>query len=362
MLQKIAQSPKAYWFAIIVTMLVAMICYPFSNYIGYRSVALILLFSVTILSLILPPKPVLIGALCSALIWDFFFIPPFFTLYVSNTEDALMLIMYFVIVIVNTVFTARIKHLQSITQQKEDRANALKLYDTLFQSISHELRTPIATILGASDSLIENPQISRNNQIELYQEINGASIRLNNLINSLLNMSRLDSGSMKPHLDWCEMSDLINTVINRFDPSQLNSHVLETSFEQGLPLFKLDFGLMEQAIYNIIYNAIIYTPEQTKIKIDVRKVKGECVIMISDTGNGFPKEDLINVFEKFYRTKGSRTGGLGLGLSISKGFVMAHNGTISIENQVGSGAKFTIQIPAKSCYPNDIFDKKHHHE
>lgn len=362
MFKNLSISPKAYWFSVVVTILVSAICYPFTEFIGYRSVALILLFSISILSLVLPPKPVLLGALLSALIWDFFFIPPFFTLYISNTEDALMLLMYFVIVIVNTVFTSRIKHLQALAQQKEDRVNALKLYDTLFQSISHELRTPIATILGASDSLIENPQISRNNQVQLYQEINGASVRLNNLVSSLLNMSRLDSGSMKPKLDWCDVPDLVNTVINHFDPKQLDYHTIETSFEKGLPLFKLDFGLMEQAIYNIINNAILYTPEKTKILIEVIKEKNQCAIIISDTGNGFPKEDLETVFEKFYRTKGSKTGGLGLGLSISKGFVNAHDGTVLVENQAGSGAKFTLKIPAESCYPNDIFDKKMNHE
>jgi two-component system sensor histidine kinase KdpD len=362
MFKNLSISPNAYWFSVVITIMVSAICYPFADFIGYRSVALILLFFVSIFSLILPPKPVLLGALLSALIWDFFFIPPFFTFYISNTEDALMLLMYFVIVIVNTVFTSRIKRLQRLSQEREDRVNALKLYDTLFQSISHELRTPIATILGASDSLIENPQITQPNKVQLYQEINGASVRLNNLVSSLLNMSRLDSGSMQPKLDWCDVPDLVNTVINHFDPKQLEYHSIESDFEKGLPLFKLDFGLMEQAIYNIINNAILYTPEQTRILVEVSKANDQCVIAISDTGKGFPKEDIKTVFEKFYRTKGSKTGGLGLGLSISRGFINAHNGTIKVENQTGSGAKFTIQIPAESCYPNDIFDKKMNYE
>jgi len=358
MLSNLLKLRQTYGLSLGVTILVSAICYPFSDYIGYRSVALILLFSVSTLSVILPPKPVLLGALLSALIWDFFFIPPFFTFYISNTEDGLMLLMYFVVVIINTIFTSRVKHFQSLSQQREDKANALKLYDTLFHSISHELRTPIATILGASDSLIENPQINPANKVQLYKEINQASVRLSNLVNSLLNMSRLDSGSMKPKLDWCDMGDLVYTSINHFEASQLKNHYMETFFEEGLPLFKLDFGLMEQVIYNILNNALLYTPEQTIIQIRVSKIKGQCEIIISDNGNGFPKNDLALVFDKFYRTQGSKMGGLGLGLSISQGFVNAHLGTIKVENQAGGGAKFTIQIPAESCYPNEIFDKR----
>jgi two-component system, OmpR family, sensor histidine kinase KdpD len=353
-------SPKSYLASIGIVLLVAAICYPFTNLIGYRAVALLLLFTVSIISLKFELYPVLLAAFLSALLWDFFFIPPHFTLYVGNAEDALMLSMYFVIALLNGVFSARIKRFEALAKQKEDRANAVKLYDTLFQSVSHELRTPIATILGASDTLIESQHISGNNKIKLYQQINLASIRLNRLVESLLNMSRLESGSMKPKLEWCDLGDLISSVINRLENEQPHQRNISVSIEQGMPLFKIDFGLIEQALYNILHNAITYTPENAQITINGFYQEQQCNIVIEDTGKGFPKQDLATVFEKLYRTKGSKTGGLGLGLSISKGFINAHRGTIKVENIKSGGAKFSIQIPAETCSPNDIFFKRNH--
>ncbi len=111
---------------------------------------------------------------------------------------------------------------------------------------------------------------------------------------------------------------------------------------------------MEQVLYNLINNAVIYTPANSRIIIKADCVEDTCIIIVEDNGKGFPANEREKVFEKFYRLKYSKTGGTGLGLSIAKGFVEAHNGTIALENSSSRGARFTINIPTKTSYLNDL--------
>src|ERR1700748_1548420 len=173
---------------------VSCICYIFSLYIGFEVVAFILLITLSIIAMFCDILPVLMAAVLSAVIWDFFFIKPRFNFQIGNTEDKIMLSMYFVIALLNAVLTYKIRQIEKIAREKEEKAKALKLYDTLFNSLSHALKTPIDTIIGAADNLIENKiSLSPDNKKNLLQEISKASLRLNRLVENLLNMSRLES-------------------------------------------------------------------------------------------------------------------------------------------------------------------------
>ncbi len=220
-----------------------------------------------------------------------------------------------------------------------------KLYKTLFNSISHELKTPITTIIGgissiADDSISENKEMRKN----LSNEINIAAERLNRLVENLLDMTRLESGQMKLRLDWHEINDLIESVLKRLD-NELKGHNVIADIKENIPLLKFDFGLLEQALINVIHNSLIYTPEKSTIRISVKEEKGNCVIGISDDGPGFAEDTLNKLFEKFYRIPGTKTGGTGLGLSIAKGFIEAHSGSITAKNRKEGGAAFIINIP-----------------
>jgi two-component system sensor histidine kinase KdpD len=124
---------------------------------------------------------------------------------------------------------------------------------------------------------------------------------------------------------------------------------------ENLPLFKLDFGIMEQVLYNLIFNAVIHTPENTTITVQAQCVEDKLVLKVADNGRGFPLEEFENVFTRFYQPQGSK-GGTGLGLSIVKGFVESHQGTIKLENLPVCGAMFTIEIDTEFSYPNRIND------
>lgn len=332
-----------------------VVCSLVDNFVDYRNIALILLVTVSCLAMFLDILPVLLAATLSALVWDFFFIPPRLTLTIGETEDRVLLVMYFVIALVNAVLTFKIRQMEKEVREKSERAKEVKFYNTLFNSLSHELRTPITTIIGAADNLMnESHRLSNSTRKELLSEVSIAALRLNQQVENLLSMSRLESGIFQIKKDWVDISELIHKVINHLEP-QLEKFRTRVDIPENLPLFKLDFGIMEQVLYNLIYNAVIHTPADTTITVQAQFADPRLIITVADNGRGFPASEFENVFTKFYQPQGSK-GGTGLGLSIVKGFVEAHNGTIRVENLPVCGAFFTIAIETEVSNPNKIKD------
>lgn len=316
-----------------------------------------LLVTVSILAMLQDIVPVLLAALLSALIWDFFFIPPRFTLTVGTPEDRLLLLMYFIVAMINAVLTNRIRQMEKQVKAKEEKERYVKFYDTLFSSLSHEMRTPITTIVGCIDNLQANsPRLSEKNKAELLSEMSVASIRLNQQVENLLNMSRLEAGVLRIKKDWCDINDLIHKTLERLG-SNLQKYKVVVEIPENLPLFKLDFGLMEQVLHNLIINVTQHTPENTLITMQADCIRDRLVMTIADNGFGFQDKEIGNVFDKFYRIEGSAPGGTGLGLSIVKGFVEAHNGTVKLGNLPVRGSKFTIEILTEKAYTNRIKDE-----
>lgn len=345
---------RQYLYSLLLLFVVAAGCYFSSQYINYRVVAFLLLLVVSVTAVLFDILPVLITAALSALTWNFFFILPRFTFRIDNAEDMALFLMYFVIALVNAVLTYKIRKVQKESLAKEEKANTIKLYNTLLNSLSHELRTPIATIVGATDNLQNfNSKLSDTNRHELVHEISKASFRLNQQVENLLNMSRLESGFIQPKKDWCDMVELLYETVKRIEENT-GLKKINIQVDQTIPLFKLDKGMMEQVIYNLLYNAALYTPQNAAVSISARCHVDVLKLVVEDNGQGFPPEEINNAFDKFYRLKNTKAGGTGLGLSIVKGFTEAHNGTISLENADNGGARFTINIPAETSYLNNL--------
>ena len=372
LLNKLSRS-KQIAFSLILVIVVSGICYAFNYIIDYKIVAFILLLTVSFLAVVFDLLPVLLAAIVSALIWNYFFIEPRHTFMIHSVEDTVLLSMYFLVATINGILTYRMRRIEKQAMEKEEKAKTIKLYNTLFNTLSHELKTPIATIIAATDNLKENTKnLTDENKEELVSEISVASLRLNQQVGNLLNMSRLESGNMTLKKDWCDINELIYSVVNRLEEN-LRHHHVHISIEKNIPFYKLDYVLIEQVIYNLLYNASIYTPEHSDIFISAKnnsdkifvlapskKEKSELaseinslVIQVEDRGAGFPEDELEKVFDRFYRLQNTKTGGTGLGLSIVKGFVEAHEGKVFLEN-VPHGARFTFEIPAEVSFINNL--------
>lgn len=218
-----------------------------------------------------------------------------------------------------------------------------KLYKTLFNSISHEFRIPVATILTASETMKSVDLGVINN---LGDEIYTAASRLHRLIENLLSMSRVDSGRLKPRFDWHDVHDLVSSVVGQLK-SELSFYKLNISIPENLPLVRFDFGLMEQILYNLLYNITLYVEQGCSIDLKFSYRDSFFIMEVADSGKGFVEEDLSKLFQRFFRGNTNVTGGSGLGLSIVKGYVDAHNGSVIAENKESGGARIVISIPSE---------------
>jgi two-component system, OmpR family, sensor histidine kinase KdpD len=221
-----------------------------------------------------------------------------------------------------------------------------KLQSALLNSISHDLRTPLASITGALSSLLEDEvtlnEAARRSLIETASE---EADRLNRLVGNLLDMTRLEAGAMHVKSEDCDIQDVIGVTLEELGV-RLVERSVKIDIPHDLPLIPMDFVLIERVLSNVIDNALKYSPSETPIEISVRMDGGYMKIRVIDQGVGIPPEDFERVFDKFYRVqRPGNVSGTGLGLAISKGIVEAHGGTISAENNPGGGTLITITLP-----------------
>jgi len=234
------------------------------------------------------------------------------------------------------------QRLREVKDQARVLAESERLSHALLNAVSHELRTPLAAIETASSSLQSG--LDATVQDALIGEIRQASERLNRLVANLLDMARIESGHVKPHLDWCDVHDLINAALKRAG-SHLANRPVSIDISPSAPLVRADFSLMEQALVDLLLNAAMHTPAGTPVEIHIEVKDRTIAIIVADRGPGLAAEALPRIFEKFYRAPGAAAGGTGLGLSIVKGFVEANGGHVQAFNRPAGGAMFTITLP-----------------
>ncbi|WP_141732790.1 sensor histidine kinase [Oligoflexus tunisiensis] len=217
------------------------------------------------------------------------------------------------------------------------------LYKTLLNSVSHELKTPLVAITGSSSALMDETTSRDQHLVQsLAAEILTASKRLRSVVENLLDMTRIDSGMLKPRREFCDIRDLLAVVVQRLE-LEGNRKAIHLDVQKDIPEIWVDPVLVDQALANIIHNARAYTPKDTAIEISVRASEDCAYICIRDHGPGLAEP--AKVFEKFYRGSPQNPGGLGLGLSIAQGFIEAQSGRIEAANHPEGGAMFTVILP-----------------
>jgi two-component system sensor histidine kinase KdpD len=234
--------------------------------------------------------------------------------------------------------------------QAEQRARVLeesdRLKSALLSSVSHELRTPLATIKAAATSL-RSGEIAWDSAArrDLLGAIDDEADHLNRLVGNLLDMSRIESGALRPRRQWNLLAEIVAGVVQRMQP-QAADHVLEIDVPENLPLVPVDYVQLEQVFTNLISNGLKYAPPRSTISIRASLEASEAVrVHVSNQGPPVPEQDLARIFDKFYRvTAAERVTGTGLGLSICKGIVEAHGGRIWAEN-LPHGFAFVFTLP-----------------
>jgi two-component system, OmpR family, sensor histidine kinase KdpD len=224
-----------------------------------------------------------------------------------------------------------------------------KLERSLLNSISHDLRTPLSSIIGALSSLREEGNMgdpaARSELVELASEEAG---RMNRFISNLLEITRLDAGALKIKKEPYDVQDLLGSCLAALEP-RLKGRKIKIEVPPGLPFVPMDSVLMAQVLVNILDNALKYSPPNGRIDVAARTRDGWLEIRVADQGPGIPEEHLVQVFNKFFRLRRTEeTGGTGLGLAISKGIVEAHGGKIWAENRAEGGSRIVFALPLQA--------------
>lgn len=224
-----------------------------------------------------------------------------------------------------------------------------KLYRTIFDCISHELKTPLAVIQAATGELglifdhIKEAGKGRN----VLKEIETASHRLSGIVDNLLSMSRIESGRYKLEPAWCDVDEIIDSARQQLG-DMLAGHRVSVIVPGDMPSIKVDPGFVEQALVNLLSNAVLYSAAGTEIKVAAQMDGPHLILRVMDEGKGLSAEMASRVFEKFYRGPNAPPGGIGLGLSIVRGLIQALDGEVMAENNPERGATFTLRIPVET--------------
>jgi two-component system sensor histidine kinase KdpD len=227
-------------------------------------------------------------------------------------------------------------------------AESERLHRTLLDSVSHELKTPLAVIEAATDGLdVQLTEASVPLGKTFLDEIKQANKRLSRVVSNLLDMTRIETGRLPLNLEWCEPAELLQSAAEMIR-NEISLERINISAPDDMPLVRLDFGLMEQALCNLLTNAATYSPADKPIQMSAQLDDKILVLRVADQGIGLTTGEETKVFEKFYRGVRARPGGTGLGLSIVRGFARAHHGEVIAENNPAGGAVFTIRLPVET--------------
>lgn len=316
--------------------------------LSYHALGYVYLLAVIALSTRVSRWPALASAVFSGMAWDYFCVPPKLSFEGIHFDEGLLLTTYFAVALIGSQLAA--------LRTKADRAVLLaeseRMHQTLLDSVSHELMTPMSVFRSAIEQLTGADEQRR---LRLIGELKIAMQRLERIVGNLLNQNRLESGVIGPRLDWCDAHEIV-AAARRAVGSRLDEHLLSLSIPENLPCFRADASLMEEALAQLLLNAALHTPPRTEIEIAaaLSPDRKRVLLAVTDHGPGIPEAVREAVFEKFKRGPNPKKGGLGLGLSIVRGFMRAQGGKVWVEASASGGARFTLSLPHEDTDPVPI--------
>jgi len=237
------------------------------------------------------------------------------------------------------------------TQRAQVQVETERMRNMILSSVSHDLRTPLATITGAASSLLQGKEaLDSASRQELVRAIYDEANRLDRQVKNLLDMTRLEAGAVRLQKEWHSLEEVVGAALNRLE-GRLKDRPVKTQFPRNLPLIRIDGVLIEQVLINLLENALKYTPPESPIDLSASDEGKVILFEIADRGPGLPIGEEQRIFDKFYRVDPAREGGVGLGLTICRGIIEAHGGSIWAENRPGGGAVFRFTLPLEGDPP-----------
>jgi K+-sensing histidine kinase KdpD len=286
--------------------------------------------------------PAVVAAAGGVLAFDFVFVPPAMAFAIPDRKDALTLVVMLGVAALAGVLAERLRR-QARSAQRQAEVEGLR--NALLSCLSHDLRTPLATLVGAGNALHED-RLDPLERREFSRMIAEEAGRLNRLVGNLLELTRLESGALSAKPTPQAIDEVIGSAMCRLE-RQLQGRPIRTDVPEATPLTSYDPVLMEQVFVNVLENVIHHTPEASPVEIRVRSHDGEILVEVADSGPGVRAGDEERVFQRLYRADPGSDGGVGLGLTICRAIMTAHDGRIWLENGPGGGAVVRLALPIR---------------
>jgi two-component system sensor histidine kinase KdpD len=363
-------------FSLVPVAAVTALLVPLREQINSTTPALAYLLAVLFVALFWGSGPALVASVVGVLCFNFFFLPPLYTLSVSHLENWIALIAFFTTAVAVGQLSAREKRRAEEAERGErevarlykelqaaferaSQAEALKqserLKSALLDAVTHDLRTPLTSIKASITTLLDETRapefvLDPESRLEMLQVIDEESDRLNRFITGLIDLARIDAGELQLRRQWGPIEEIISTALARAQPLT-QEHEVQMEIEPELPVVRVDERAVSEVVYTLVDNAAKYSPRGTKIKITAGLFDDMIRMAVEDQGEGVPVELRERVFDKFFRAtrdgdvRTQRPSGTGMGLAIAKGIVEAHEGKIWIESVPAGGTRVVFSLP-----------------
>jgi len=347
-----------YLISVGVVTLCTVISIPLRSTLDPPTFAMIYLLGVIGVSIRCRRPAAILNAVLSVTAFDYFCVPFHNSLFLEDSNYILTLIAMLVVALVISTLTFKIRLQDAAAMNAEIAIQREQTRNSLLSAVSHDIRTPLASIYGSATSLLEEEErLTARARHELIESIAEEASRLNRLLGKLLEMTRLDAGAELKR-DWYPLEEIIGAALTRLEPA-LRGRAVTTNLPAELPLIYVDDVLMEQVFVNLFENAGNYTPQGTPIEVAAIKDETRLVVSIRDFGPGIPVGDEDRIFEKFFRGKTDGVRGAGLGLAICRAIIQRHGGAIYASNRPDGGATITFDLPLTGVPPK-IFAMSEH--
>ena len=356
------------------TLLTAVLI-PIREHINSTTVALGFLLVVLFVAIGWGSKPALVAAILGVVCLNFFFLPPFHTFTVSDAQNWIALIVFFVTALTVGQLSAIAR--RRATEAEHQKRKSEKLYEdlqsafdraseaeaikrseqlksALLDAVTHDIRTPLTSIKASATLLLEDKESSEQverltaeEQREMLKVITHGADRLDRFVEGIVDLARIEAGEITLYRNWGAVDDIIEAALAQAEPFT-RQHRIEIVIEEELPVVRVDARAVTEVIYALVDNASKYAPGNTVLRVEARRAADDIVeIAVEDEGPGIPRESREKVFERFFRdTHDGSAGGIGMGLAIAKGIVEAHGGHIWIEEPTRKqGARVVFTVP-----------------
>ncbi len=314
------------------------------------NIAMIYLLAVVVIALCFSRGAAILSSVLCVAAFDFMFVPPQGTF---TVDDVQYLLTFAIMLAVALVISGL---MESGRRQAEARAalaleaETERIRSTLLASISHDLRTPLAVMTGASSSLAEGGErLPPADRAALAQSIYGQARDMSEQVAKILQMTRLETGAIAVERDWAAISEIAGSVLARLS-ERLAGHHMMVDIPADLPLVRVDATLVDQALANLVENAARHTPSGTVVRVRGQRKGNELVVSVEDFGPGIDDRDIERVFDKFHRGASEGAGrGVGLGLAICRAIVRLHQGKAWAERLPAGGTAFRFTLPVEEA-------------